>query len=68
MAGVKLTILIDPDLRRKLKVHAARSDTTVASLVRRWVKEGLAADSLPPAASERPPAGMPPVPGTRGRA
>ena len=61
MSGVKLTIIIDLALRRKLKVHAARFDTTVAALVRRWIQEGLATDSMPPLPTERPAVGPPPV-------
>lgn len=67
MAGVKLTIHIDPALRRKLRVHAARRDTTVSALVRKWIGDGLKAESLPPLGTERPTAGPPPVPGTRKR-
>jgi len=62
MSDVKLTIKIDPALRRKLRVHAARKDTTVSELVRKWIHDGLASETLPPLATERKPAGPPPVP------
>lgn len=62
MTSVKLTINIDPDLRRRLKVHAARCDTTIAALVRDWIKKGLREAHMPSLAAERPKASPPPIP------
>jgi hypothetical protein len=62
MTGVKMTIVVTPELRRKIRVHAARTDTTVSALVRKWIHDGLTSESLPPLATERPTAGPPPIP------
>jgi plasmid stability protein len=62
MANVRLTVEMDAALKRRVRVHAARTDTTVSALVRRWIQEGLASENLPPLATERPSAGPPPPP------
>lgn len=62
MSTIKMTITIDPDLRRKLKIHAARCDRSVSDLVRGWIRDGLKAANLPPLATERPKATPPPIP------
>lgn len=42
----KITLELDADLYRALKVHAAQHDTTMRALVDRYVRDGLDADGV----------------------